>query len=393
MKSTVRIGDSDVLVESDDTYLTSIGREFEPAMVELFKTFVEPEMVVMDVGGNIGLTALLFSELAREIHVFEPSPSTHAILERNLANGNADNVITYNLGLGTEAGTALITRAQDNRAGAFVSDSPTRISGHVSESIVLDTLDAVCDRQGVDPDFIKIDVEGFEESVLRGGARVLKRKKPVVVMELNHGCLNILHRKSVPHYIDFLREVFPYLYAVDTDNSRVRDMHDESQAYSVMHEHVMRNRYPNLVGGFDDRVPHKLNDLVKRCQTAPIADASGTVEVVNAPGKVRTHEAFRIQLQLENRSEAHLRGTPLHPLNLSYHWLVADGNAMVFDGVRTPTPSSGFASGSTTGIWIDVVAPGVPGTYRLLPSLVQEGIAWLEELGLALGEVTVEVEG
>ena len=392
MKSTVRIGDKDFLVESDDTYLTSIGREFEPAMVELFRSFIEPDMVVVDIGGNIGLTALLFSALAREVHVFEPSPSTHAILERNLGAGNVANVVTYNVGLGTEAGTALITRAQDNRSGAFVSNAATRISGHVSESISLDTLDTICSNRGIDPNFIKIDVEGFEEAVLRGGADVLARRKAVVVMELNHGCLNILHRKSVPDYLDFLRGVFPHLYAVDTDNLRIGTMHDESQAYSVMHEHVMHNRYPNLVGGFDERILYRLADLVKRCQAPPIADATGTAAIIEAPDSVLVRRAFRVQVKIENQSDQHWYGTPLYPLNLSYHWLDAEGNVVVFDGMRTPAPPAGFASGSTPYVNIDVVAPEVPGTYRLLPSLVQEGVAWLEDRGLMLDEAKVQVE-
>lgn len=391
MKSTVRIGDKDFVVESDDTYLTSIGREFEPAMVELFKCLIQPDMVVMDIGGNIGLTSLLFSTLASEVHVFEPSPSTHAILKRNLGSGNAANVVAYNLGLAAEAGEAMITRADNNRSGAFVSEFATRITGHVSESITLDTLDSVCNQRGIHPDFLKIDVEGFEEAVLRGGKEIMERMKPLAVMELNHGCLNILHRKTVPDYVDFLRGVFPHLYAVDTDNARIRDMHDESQAYSVMHEHVMHNRYPNLVGGFDGNILLTLKDLVVRCNSAPIVDAHGSADVVTAPSSVAVRETFGVQLQIENRSDQPWRGTPLCPLNLSYHWRDTEDNVTVFDGIRTPTPSSGFADGATTCVTLDVVAPDVPGTYRLLPSLVQEGAAWLEDRGLALDEVTIVV--
>jgi FkbM family methyltransferase len=391
MKRTVRIGDSDFQVESDDTYLNSIDRAFEPAMVEVFRTFVKPDMVVLDIGGNIGLTALLFSRLAREVHVFEPSPTTHDILLRNLAMGNAENVVTYNLGLGTDAREALVTRSQNNRAGAFVSDTATRISGHVSESIKLDTLDAVCSRQGIDPDFIKIDVEGFEEAVLRGGAGVLARKKAVAVMELNHACLNILHRRTVPDYVDFLRSVFPHLYAVEADNTRVRNMHDESEAYSAMMSHVTHNHYPNLVGGFDDDIPHKLAALVARSRAASIKEVSGKVVITDAPGKAHPGTTLRIEVRVENSSGQDWQGTPRQPLNLAYHWLDGERNVVVFDGVRTPTPSSGFPSGSTLSVTMDVVAPEEPGTYLLQPSLVQEGSAWLEDHGLALDEVTVVV--
>ena len=80
-------------------------------------------------------------------------------------------------------------------------------------------------------------------------------------MELNHFCLNALRRITVPDFFDFLRSVFPYLYAVDTDNATIADLHDEEQSYFVMHEHLVRFRFPNLVGGFDPALTATLEKL------------------------------------------------------------------------------------------------------------------------------------
>jgi hypothetical protein len=80
----------------------------------------------------------------------------------------------------------------------------------------------------------------------------------MVVMEMNHFCLNVLQRITIPDFLDFMRSVFPYLYAIDTDNKTIADLHQPDPAYMVMHEHVVRFRFPNLAGGFDPILGEKL---------------------------------------------------------------------------------------------------------------------------------------
>ena len=153
----------------------------------------------------------------------------------------------------------------------------------------------------------------------------------------------------------------------------------------------MHHRFPNIVGGFDERIPQQLDALVARCRAAPIEDATGSVDIVQAPDRVPACATFRVQLRVQNRSGLSWRGTPVHPLNLSYHWRDDSGSLVVFDGVRTPGPSSGFATDAFTFATADVVAPEAAGTYRLLPCLVQEGVAWLDERGLVAAGITVVV--
>ncbi len=71
-------------------------------MVELYRTLIGPDDVVVDIGANIGMTAILFSSLAHKVIAFEPSPSTYRILSENLSKAKVTNVETMNLGLGTK---------------------------------------------------------------------------------------------------------------------------------------------------------------------------------------------------------------------------------------------------------------------------------------------------
>jgi hypothetical protein len=54
----------------------------------------------------------------------------------------------------------------------------------------------------------------------------------------------------VPDFFDFLRGVFPYLFAVDVDEAR--NLHDQDDAYHVMYHHIVGGfKCANIVGAFD----------------------------------------------------------------------------------------------------------------------------------------------
>jgi FkbM family methyltransferase len=190
-----------------------------------------------------------------------------------------NNVEPLNLGLGKDAGTFELTFAPNNRSGGFVSNLTNASEGHQVEQITIAKGDDfIREQQIAKVDFIKIDVEGFEQSVIEGLAATIARDQPVVALELNHWCLNAFQRPSVPDFFDFLRSVFPYLYAVDmryTSNLRDRlqrellpflydkkdakNLHDQNAAYHVMYRHILHgSSYPTLVGAFK---PTQLNAL------------------------------------------------------------------------------------------------------------------------------------
>ena len=64
----------------------------------------------------------------------------------------------------------------------------------------------------------------------------------------------------------------------------------------------------------------------------------------------------------------------------------------VQDGERTHLPHD-VAPGKRVSTWATIVAPATPGRYRLQLSLVQESIAWLEQVGGTPCELPVTVTG
>jgi FkbM family methyltransferase len=220
-------------------------------MVQLFRTLATDSEVILDIGANVGCTALLFGELSKTVYAFEPSPTTFTFLEKNIFRSGLRNVFPQNIGLGAEPGEYTLTFAPKNRSGGFVSNQTQASAGHTIEKIVIRRLDDVLKSLKVlRVDFIKIDVEGFEGHVLRGARQTLATYRPVVVLELNHWCLNAFQRTSIPDFFDLLRSIFPILFAVDGSN--YLSLYDESESYGIMYQHIVHLRFPNILAAFDE---------------------------------------------------------------------------------------------------------------------------------------------
>jgi FkbM family methyltransferase len=243
----VKIGNRKFLVTSDDDYLKHIGENFEPDMCNLFQLLLHPHFNVVDAGANIGCTSLLFGSLVARVDSFEPSPSTFKLLALNVENAALHNVNLHNCGLGVKDEDLTLTFAPSNRSGGFVSNITQASIGHAIENIKIKNGDSLLSGRKVD--FIKIDVEGFEKNVIEGLRGVIQQNHPIVVLELNHWCLNAFQRTSIPDFFDFLLEKFPILYAID--GTTYADLHDQSNRYTVMYHHIIHFKYPNLVGAFD----------------------------------------------------------------------------------------------------------------------------------------------
>lgn len=250
-KIIVEIGGKDYSVTSDDDYLDHIKNGFEPVMVHLFKNLIRDTDVVLDVGANIGCTALLFGDIGNKVYAFEPSPTTFQFLEQNVSDSGLKNVCPVKMGLGDKSGEYTLTFSPSNRSGGFVSNQTRASEGFTVEDIVIRRLDDAIKSLSVPKvDFIKIDVEGFEAKVLKGAEETLAEYRPTVVLELNHWCLNALQRTSIPDFFDFLRSQFPILLAVDGED--YMDLHNENDTYIVMYHHIIHMKFPNILAAFDD---------------------------------------------------------------------------------------------------------------------------------------------
>lgn len=146
--------------------------------------------VLFDVGANIGLYTMLAWKQGCRVFAFEPEAQNFAVLNRTMAmNGvGKDRVIAYPLCIsdGTFIDTLRLSQmVAGGSCHSFASDANFKREekqwafeqGSVGFSI--DSL--VWDYGLPHPDYIKIDVDGFEDKVLGGARSVLKGVKSVLV--------------------------------------------------------------------------------------------------------------------------------------------------------------------------------------------------------------------
>lgn len=156
--------------------------------------YLSPGMVVLDVGGNIGQTAMpmaLKVGSTGQIYSFEPFPCTYQKFLNNLSlNEKICNVRAVNLALGAEADELHMNVKSTLNSGenSIVRAEQAHGEGLVSVSVsTIDTFFKSAPLSRVD--FIKIDVEGFELDVLKGASQTLNAFHPSLFIELDDGNL------------------------------------------------------------------------------------------------------------------------------------------------------------------------------------------------------------
>lgn len=131
-----------------------------------------PNELVLDIGANIGNVSQALVHAGHKVLAFEPQPEVYNVLCMNI---NPDNCL--NIGLGDFDSDMFMPAADYSRKGNFGGIS---IGGNSGITVKVKTLDSLnLENIGV----MKIDVEGFEEKVLRGATKTIDRCKPIIYLE------------------------------------------------------------------------------------------------------------------------------------------------------------------------------------------------------------------
>jgi FkbM family methyltransferase len=142
--------------------------------------------ILLDVGANAGSFTLLAKALpALHVHAFEPGQIAYSeLLENVRLNGLEQQVTTYNMAVGRSHSTSTVefnSVMTGLSAISAASEKRHAFDVHGTDDVEVVPLDSYSFPR---VDVIKIDTEGFEESVLLGAAQSIRHFHPVVVIEL-----------------------------------------------------------------------------------------------------------------------------------------------------------------------------------------------------------------
>ena len=161
-------------------------------LVTKYKPLLENKDI-LDIGSNIGLfsKAIIKNIKYKSIHLFEPCKKYYeysiSMLNKNNIN---DNLFFNNYGLSDNTSNQILYKSPDNNIGwnTFLDKDPYQYVNFTNnmdkELCSVKTLD---DYDINNIDFIKMDVEGYEYKVLKGGFNTLKKFKPYLLIEVAWG--------------------------------------------------------------------------------------------------------------------------------------------------------------------------------------------------------------
>ena len=173
------------LANPEHQYLYFYGTHDERYIVTKLLNIIKPGDICWDVGANIGFYTCLLASLIEDsgaVVAFEPAARTCGYLKENVSLNQFTNVTVVNKGLGDKQGQRLLHYSE---AGLAEGTASLKYAGGraASERVTLDTIDNLIPELPT-PDFIKIDVEGYQLEVLRGAEHCLKTHAPLLIAEL-----------------------------------------------------------------------------------------------------------------------------------------------------------------------------------------------------------------
>jgi FkbM family methyltransferase len=197
----------------------SIGsnQEWEPHITKIthFYNSLYHIKNIIDIGANFGYHTLLFSrECSENVYAFEPQIQNFELLESNVKNNEIKNIILYNYACGDIECEIKMPIFVDCNYKINMGDITPNIdcvnnNFSITKSIILDE-----NHFSSKIDLIKIDVQGWEKKVLIGATHLLKKHKPILIVEFEHFQL-IKTNTTCKELFDFIREQDYYIFYLE----------------------------------------------------------------------------------------------------------------------------------------------------------------------------------
>ena len=198
---------------------SSLFLPHDPCYYSISHLAHDPCATILDIGANQGISALSFSKLCPSANIisFEPNMA----LESNLISvaKRIKNFEFHMCGLGDEDGEfqLFVPRYKDIYLHTFSSLDRLSLEraimqtydSSISNAIVIENF--MCkiytlDSFGYSPSVIKVDAEGFEDKIFKGGEITIRTSKPSIIFEAVHGSLEIILERL--HNFEY--EIFTY---------------------------------------------------------------------------------------------------------------------------------------------------------------------------------------
>jgi FkbM family methyltransferase len=241
----MKLGHS-IKLKATQPYLERViyNRSYHDENVYFLRRFISKDSVILDIGANIGLVSCAYASLLKEfspnIYAVEAVERNHFQLKKNIELNGFKCIKPVHLAFGKESGELVFklpsSEFTGNAVGMNVLSDKDRAyfnANHTYEEVVtLTTLDLWTQEERIPHcDYIKIDVEGAEIDVLKGGLNFISRTRPLIQCEFNRYWVE-QQGLRLSNYLDFFTPL-NYECFVDKGNSYLRYVSGE-ESFSLI---------------------------------------------------------------------------------------------------------------------------------------------------------------
>lgn len=166
--------------------------------------------VFVDVGANVGVVTAAALAKGATVYAFEPVPVYAAYTQRRFPEARV-----YEVALG-EAPDRRLMWCDDTNLGWNTLTSEMTSPGMSGVNVRVMPLDLY---PNIHPDVMKIDTEGWEWAVIRGGHRTIETHRPVIVVEIGWGT-NHPRRDEVVAELEWLFSIGYQRVPYDVEDTR-----------------------------------------------------------------------------------------------------------------------------------------------------------------------------
>lgn len=193
------------VADGHESFWTGFADEsWEPATFKIFDKFLAGDRNFVDIGSWIGPTVLYAAQKARTVFAFEPDPTAYKSLIKNIDFNQIDNIVPYPVAVANRWGGIHFGKKAawgDSMSSVLWGEgSKFQVPAVSLESILLD----------LQPNFIKIDIEGGERTIFDTSRLALLEVKPTIHLSLHTPWFTYADELRVP--IMETLSVYPYFY-------------------------------------------------------------------------------------------------------------------------------------------------------------------------------------
>jgi len=156
------------------------GKPWEPHFKTVVQHLVKEGDTVLDCGSNFGYNAVIMGKQigpSGRLFAFEPQRIVNQQLSGNMILNNIYNAIVVHAALGQEQGLTTMSPVPYDLDWVNIGDTSVGEGGDKVQVITLDMIDT-------QPDFIKMDVQGYELFALLGAENTIKQSLPDIFIEI-----------------------------------------------------------------------------------------------------------------------------------------------------------------------------------------------------------------